>query len=84
MLLTIEGAWLCTDGYSDGIEADGLPALTPLLREFVESGGAIWGCGACTKSRGITEADLVKGATIVGAATVIKAVASGAHIVPFA
>ena len=84
VLLTIEGAWLCTDGYADAIQAEGLPALAPLVREFVEKGGTIWGCGACTKPRGITEADLVKGATIVGAATVIEAVAGGAQMVPFA
>jgi predicted peroxiredoxin len=44
----------------------------------VEAGGAIWGCSACTTPRGITEADLVSGAQIVGAATIVAAVAEGA------
>jgi predicted peroxiredoxin len=43
----------------------------------VEAGGAIWGCSAYTTPRGITEADLVEGAQIVGAASIVAAVAEG-------
>jgi predicted peroxiredoxin len=78
VLLTIEGAWLCTRGYADTVEAEGFPRLAELLASFVEAGGTIWGCSACTTPRGITEADLVEGAQIVGAATIVAAVAEGA------
>jgi len=77
VLLTIEGAWLCKRGYADSVEAEGFPRLAELLASFVEAGGAIWGCSACTTPRGITEADLVEGAQIVGAATIVAAVAEG-------
>jgi uncharacterized protein len=77
VLLTIEGAWLCTRGYADSVEAEGFPRLAELLASFVEAGGAIWGCSACTTPRGITEADLVEGAQIVGAASIVAAVAEG-------
>ncbi|MDP9235202.1 MAG: DsrE family protein, partial [Actinomycetota bacterium] len=43
VLLTVEGAWLCTKGYSDSIKKDGFPDLQPLMMEFVENGGQIWG-----------------------------------------
>ena len=49
-----------------------------LVASLVEAGGTIWGCSACTTPRGITEADLVSGAEIVGAATIVAAVAEGA------
>jgi uncharacterized protein len=78
VLLTIEGAWLCKRGYADTVEADGFPKLTELLASFVEAGGQVWGCSACTTPRGITEADLIDGAQIVGAATIVAAVAEGA------
>ena len=84
VLLTIEGAWLCRKGYADGITADGLPALASLMQEFVDNGGRIWGCSACTGPRGITEDDLVEGATIVGAARVVEEIAGGATPVAFA
>ncbi|MFL5796039.1 MAG: DsrE family protein [Actinomycetota bacterium] len=77
VLLTIEGAWLCKRGYADSVEAAGFPRLAELLASFVEAGGQVWGCSACTTPRGITEADLVEGAQIVGAATIVAAVAEG-------
>jgi uncharacterized protein len=78
VLLTVEGAWLCKRGYAEEVEADGFPDLAELLASFVEAGGQLWGCSACTTPRGITEADLVAGAQIVGAATIVAAVADGA------
>jgi predicted peroxiredoxin len=84
VLLTIDGAWLATDGYADDIHFEGMPALRPLMEELVDNGGGIWACGACTKPRGITEDQLVKGARIVGAAMVVEEVAKGAQTVPFA
>jgi predicted peroxiredoxin len=78
VVLTIEGAWLCKRGYAETVEAEGFPVLADLLASFVEAGGQIWGCSACTTPRGITEADLVSGARIVGAATIVAAVADGA------
>jgi uncharacterized protein len=78
VLLTVEGAWLCKQGYAEEVEADGFPDLDELLASFVEAGGQVWGCSACTTPRGITEADLVSGAQIVGAATIVAAVADGA------
>ena len=78
ILLTIEGAWLCKRGYAETVAADGFPSLAELLASFVEAGGELWGCSACTTPRGITEADLVEGAQIVGAATIVAAVADGA------
>jgi predicted peroxiredoxin len=78
VVLTIEGAWLCKRGYAETVEAEGFPDLDELVASFVEAGGRIWGCSACTTPRGITEADLVDGAEIVGAAAIVAAVAEGA------
>ena len=78
VLLTIEGAWLCKRGYAETVSADGFPNLAELVTSFVDAGGQIWGCSACTTPRGITEPDLIPGAQIVGAATIVAAVADGA------
>ena len=77
VLLTIEGAWLGRRGGADGIAVNGLPRLPDLITEFVDGGGTIWACGACTKPRGITEDQRVKGAQIVGAATIVEEIAAG-------
>jgi predicted peroxiredoxin len=84
VLCTIDAVWLGTDGGTDGIAQPGLPALGDLYGEFVDNGGQVWLCGACTKPRGIGEEGLAKGATIVGAAKVVEEVVSGARTVAFA
>jgi predicted peroxiredoxin len=83
VLLTIDGAWLGTKGYADSIHKDGFQPLGELIQAFVQNGGQIWACGACTKPRGITEGDLVEGAKIVTAANVVEYMASGAVTLNF-
>jgi uncharacterized protein len=83
VLLTIEGAWLATKGYADGIQKEGFQPLKEVIQSFVANGGQIWACGACTKPRGITEADLIEGARIVTAANVVEYLASGATSLSF-
>lgn len=78
VLLTIDGVWTATRGYADDIHAEGFEPLAEVVDSFVENGGEIWACGACTAPRGITEDDLIDGATIVPATLVVEAVADGA------
>jgi predicted peroxiredoxin len=84
VLCTIEAVWLGTKGGTDGVAQPGLPVLGDLYAEFIDNGGQVWLCGACAKPRGITEEQLVKGSTIVGAAKVVEEVVAGAKTVAFA
>ena len=83
VLLTIEGVRLATYGYADGLQKNGFAALKDVMRQFLDNGGQIWACGACTKPRGITESDLIPGAKIVTAANVVEYMASGASTLSF-
>jgi uncharacterized protein len=84
VLCTIEAVWLGTVGGTNGIAQPGLPVLSDLYQEFLENGGQVWLCGACTKPRGIAEEHVAKGAAIVGAAKVVEQVVAGARTVAFA
>jgi predicted peroxiredoxin len=84
VLCTIDAVWLGTEGGTDGIASPGLPVLSDLFGEFVENGGQVWLCGACTKPRGIGEESVAKGAAIVGAAKVVEEVVAGARTIAFA
>lgn len=77
VLLTIEGVWLATKGYADGVHHEGMQPLSEVLASLLASGGQVWACGACTKPRGITEDDLIDGARIVSAADVVAELADG-------
>jgi predicted peroxiredoxin len=83
VLLTIDGVWLATKGYAEGIMQEGFAPLKETLDAFVRNGGEIWACGACTAPRGITQADLIDGAKIVSAANVVEYMASGASTLSF-
>ena len=84
VLCTIDAVWLGTEGGTEGIASPGLPVLSDLYTEFVENGGQVWLCGACTKPRNIGEDGLAKGAAIVGAAKVVEEVIAGARTIAFA
>lgn len=83
VLLTIEGVWLATKGYAEDIHEEGFQPLGEVMDSFVANGGRIWACGACTKPRGITDEQLIDGAKIVTAATVVEAMVKGASTLGF-
>ena len=83
VLLTIEGVWLATKGCAETIHKDGFQPLNEVMHSFVENGGQIWACGACAKPRGIKETDLIPGARIVTAASVVEQLLSGAASMNF-
>lgn len=81
VVCTVEASYLGVPGVLDRIEVEGMPPLLDLARQLVDAGGEIWLCSACATKRGITgDRPLVTGATIVGAATIVEALADGKAI----
>jgi predicted peroxiredoxin len=78
VLLTIEGVWNATHGYADQVQQEGFQPLKEVMQSFINNGGEIWACGACTNPRGIAANDIINGAKIVTAANVVEYMASGA------
>jgi uncharacterized protein len=78
VFLTREGVRIATKGYAEGIHKEGFAALKETLDSFIANGGQVWACGACTKPRGITDADLIEGAKIVTAANLVEVLSNGA------
>jgi predicted peroxiredoxin len=83
VLLTIEGVWVATQGYTEGLLANGFAPLSDLIAQFVNNGGKVWVCGACAKPRNITQEQLIDGAQIIGAATAVEAMVNGAQSLSF-
>jgi uncharacterized protein len=83
VLLTIEGVWVATQGYADGLQANGFSPLCDLMNQFVTNGVELWVCGACAKPRNITPEQLIDKAQIIGAATAVEALVSGAQTLSF-
>lgn len=80
VVCTVEAVRIGVPGVAETIEAEGLPPLVDLVRQFTDAGGEIWLCSACVVKRGITGDDLIPGASIVGAAQIVEALTVGRSI----
>lgn len=77
IFLTVEGVRLATRGYADDIQKEGFAPVRELRDQYLGNGGVLIACAACCKPRGITDADLVDGAEIAGAARLVEYLANG-------
>lgn len=81
--LSVEGVRLAVPGYADDIHEEGFAPLKKLMDDFIDAGGIVWACSPCVKKRKIDEANLIKGATIVGGAKVVEFLTSGASCITY-
>ncbi len=77
VFLTSDAVRLATPGYADDIRAEGYEPLKDFLDTFLAQGGKLWVCPACAKARGMTQDDLIDGATIDGVPTMLKFLEDG-------
>jgi len=83
LFLSTEGVRLAVRGYADAIHEEGFLPLRDLLANFAEAGGTIYVCSPCFKKRGLDENNLIAGARIVGGASLVEFLASGAPCVSY-
>ena len=71
--LTGDAAWVAVPGRAEGLS---LPHAAPLsdLRDAVLAAGTVTVCGQCAARRDLTDADLLPGVTIRGAAAFVEEV----------
>ena len=84
VFLSTDGAWLAKKGEAEKIEAgDPFAPLRDLLGKFLAAGGKINVCAPCMKKRGISEADLIEGASPAGGAALVEWLSDGSPIVVY-
>ena len=83
VFLSIEAVRLSQAGYADDVREDGFAPLKDLMENFVKAGGKIWVCSPCFKKRGLEEAKLVSGSTIVGGAKLVEFLSAGSPCVSY-
>ncbi len=57
--------------------------LKDLVEKFIKAGGKIYVCTPCMKKRGITEADIIAGATPAGGASLVEWLSNGSPCVAY-
>ncbi len=83
VFLSSEGTRLAARGVAESLHEEGFAPMGELVAGFVAAGGTFLVCSPCAKKRGITEDDLIEGASIVGGATLIALLADGASSLSF-
>ncbi len=84
VFLSTDGVYCAMQGEAEKINV-GAPfaPLTELMDKFIAAGGKIYVCTPCMKKRGITEKDLIKGATPAGGAALVEWLANGSPCVAY-
>jgi len=83
VFLSVEGVRLAQQGYADDIREQGFAPLKELVESFAKAGGTIYVCSPCFKKRGLDEAALVTGASIVGGAKLVEFLSDGSPCLSF-
>ena len=78
MWLTKDGVHIATNGYAEGISVPGAPSISDLHAEYIERGGRFYACPVCVKSRGLENAEWVKGAEVKGVPSLLEFTQGGA------
>jgi uncharacterized protein len=84
IFLSTDGVWCAVKGEAEKISV-GAPfaPLKELVDKFVKAGGRILVCTPCMKKRGITEDQLIEGATPAGGAALVEWLSNGAPCVSY-
>ena len=73
VILQASGVNLAVKRYTKHVRAETFPPLTDLIKSFFEMGGKLMVCAPCIKTRNITEDELIEGAKVVAAGSVVVA-----------
>ena len=84
VFLSTDGVWCAVEGEAEKID-EGAPfaPLKELVDKFVAAGGKIYVCTPCMKKRGISEDQLIKGATPAGGAALVEWLSAGSPSVAY-
>ena len=84
IFLSTDGVYCAVKGEAEKIN-EGAPfaPLKELIGKFVAAGGKIYVCTPCLKKRGLSEADLIEGATPAGGAALVEWLSNGSPCVGY-
>ncbi|MBM4237233.1 MAG: sulfur reduction protein DsrE [Euryarchaeota archaeon] len=77
------GVYLATKGYAKIVHEASFPPVEELIETFIDGGGKLLVCSPCIKKRGIEQDDLIEGAVIVNAPTLIKEIGEAKAVLTY-
>ena len=84
VFLSSDGVWCAVPEEMEKVD-EGAPfaPLKDLVDKFIKAGGKIYVCTPCMKKRGISEGNLIEGATPAGGAALVEWLSAGSPSVAY-
>jgi predicted peroxiredoxin len=83
VLLQIDGVWMARKGFAELVRDESFPPAAEMMNQFLEAGGRLLVCGPCAKKRRLEPADLIEGAVIVNAPTIVREMGEARNVVSY-
>jgi len=83
VIMQSSAVWLAKKGFAKIIHENPFPPLAELVQQFQEAGGRLLVCQPCLRKRDIMANELIEGAVIVNAPTIIKEVAEATNVLTY-
>jgi predicted peroxiredoxin len=83
LLLQVDAVNLAKKGYADDIKDPVFPPIKDLMTQFMEAGGKLMVCNPCMKARRIEPKDLLEGAIVVNAPTIVQELSEAKNVVSY-
>jgi uncharacterized protein involved in oxidation of intracellular sulfur len=83
VVLQMSGVWLATKGFAKIVHENPFPPVSDLIDQFLEAGGKLLVCQPCLKKRLIEPSELIEGAVIVNAPTIVKEVGEAMNVLVY-
>ncbi|MFP4169635.1 MAG: DsrE family protein [Methanomassiliicoccales archaeon] len=77
------GVYMARKNYAAGIRVPSFPPVDELIEAFQESKGKLLVCAPCLNKRNLGQEDLLEGATIINAPTVIKEIGEATQVITY-
>ena len=83
ILLQIMGVYMAKKGFAKNVVEHSFPPVKELIDQYLEAGGKLLVCNPCMKKRGLEAADLIEGAIVVNAPTIVKELGEAKNVVSY-
>ena len=83
MILQSAAVMISKKGVAENINAPGLMSMKQLLENFLSLGGKLLLCSPCIKERQIQPEEIIEGATMIAAGTVVDEVMSAKSVLTY-
>ena len=83
ILLQVMGVYMAKKGFAQNVVEHSFPPVKELMDQYMEAGGKLMVCNPCLKKRGLEAADLIEGAIVVNAPTIVKEMGEARNVVSY-